>query len=383
MLKIPAINQPLSLLSVVLLCLAGCATTQNDAVEHKHSENLTQPLPPVQPPQIPANQYGKMSIVHVGGNDTFAITPDGRSAGNLLFKALTKNDKHAALQAIEVWNKIIPKENYGGEYTALQWFANYFVAEKTVQKKMLEDPFVAQFFHFFADNRYSVLKEYLKRKYHTQDIGDEETFFGQTRKALLEDTILFNNPRREEWEKTSKFMEFIDLKPGQTVADLGSGPGYFTFRFARKVGPSGKVYAIDTVEAHLKNVTHTAKKTAIKNVEVVHTDGRTVGLANKKVDAVFMCSLYHNIYAMSTEVERTELVESVKNALNDEGVLYLLDNGLVPPNTLPYHGPYIDKELLITQLSAYGFKLIANQQPIPQRYLLAFKKEPSAAIKTN
>lgn len=325
-------------------------------------------------PQITINN-SRMSIVHVGSNDTFAITPNGRKAGQLLFEALTKNNKDSARQAISIWNEIIPRENYGGEYTALQWFATYFVADKPEREKMTAEPLANEFFHLFSDKNYAVLKEYLKRKYQVQNIGDEETYAGQTRKAWLEDTILFNNPRREEWEQTSRFIELIDLKPGQTVADLGAGPGYYTFRFAKKVGPSGKVYAIDTVQDHLKYVDKTAKKIGIQNVEIIHTDGRTLGLADKKVDVVFLCSLYHNIYAMSTEPERTELVESIKKALNDKGVLYLVDNGLVSPGTLPYHGPYIAKELLIAQLTAYGFDLITDWQPIAQRYMLAFKKK--------
>lgn len=330
-------------------------------------------------PQITINN-SRMSIVHVGSNDTFAITPNGRKAGQLLFEALTKNNKDLARQAISIWNEIIPRENYGGEYTALQWFATYFVADKPEREKMTAEPFANEFFLLFADKNYAVLKEYLKRKYKAQNIGDEETYAGQTRKAWLEDTILFNNPRREEWEQTSRFMELIDLKPGQTVADLGAGPGYYTFRFAKKVGPSGKVYAIDTVQDHLKYVDKTAKKIGIQNVEIIHTDGRTLGLADKKVDVVFLCSLYHNIYAMSTEPERTELVESIKKALNDKGVLYLVDNGLVPPGTLPYHGPYIAKELVIAQLAAYGFDLIMDWQPIAQRYMLAFKKKAASNI---
>lgn len=316
----------------------------------------------------------KMSIVHVGGNDTFNVTQDGRKAGVFLFDALNKNDEKLAHKAIDLWNTIIPIENYGGEYTALQWFAQYFVADKATRKKMIEDPYTAIFFHLFADNHYAVLKEYLQRKYHTKDIGDEQSRKGQDRKAWLEDTILFGNPRREEWESTSKFMELIDLKPGQVVADVGSGPGYFSFRFARKVGATGKVYAIDTVQSHLKQVASTAKQVNVNNVVGILTDGRTVGLADKKVDAVVMCSLYHNIYAMSTEVERTELVESIKAALNDDGIFYLIDNGLVPPGTLPYHGPYIAKELLIAQLTGFGFELVGNYQPIAQRFLLAFKK---------
>jgi predicted methyltransferase len=317
----------------------------------------------------------------VGGNDTFAITPEGRKAGTLLFNALKGgkgNVKQMAQEAIGIWNDIIPKENYGGEYSALQWFATYFLADKNQREEMVKDPYVNEFFHFFGDKNYAVLKEYLKRKYHTEDIGDEETYDGQTRKALLEDTILFNNPRREEWENTSKIMELINLKPGDAIADVGSGPGYYTFRFAQKVGASGKVYAIDTVENHLKHVTKIAKETGVNNVSPIHTDGRTIGLTGEKVDAVFMCSLYHNIYGMSTEPEREELIASIKDSLKDNGVLYVVDNGLVPPGTLPYHGPYIAKELIIQQLTAYGFKLIFAENKIPQRYILAFKKDSIA-----
>lgn len=352
--------------------LVACATGPDNAASNP--SHMLENTASAERPKPPLDWNSKMSIVHVGGNDTFAITPDGRQAGKFLFEALTGNDKESARQAIAVWQRIIPTENYGGEYTALQWFAQYFVADRTEREKMVADPLVMEFFQLFADKNYDVLKEYLKRKYHTQDIGDEETYSGQTRKAWLEDVILFNNPRREEWESTSRFLEFIDIKPGQAVVDVGAGPGYYTFRFAKKLGPTGKVYAIDTVRDHLKYIDKTARRTGIRNVEIVHTDGRTLGLAQKKVDAVFMCSLYHNIYAMSTERERTELIESIAKALNDDGVLYLLDNGLVAPGTLPYHGPYIAKELVIGQLHAYGFELIADQQPIPQRFLLAFKK---------
>lgn len=378
-----AFNQcRLLLCGVLVTLLISCTTTQKKietqsqavtpALDAKHNTGK---------PSFSFASNSKMSIVHVGGNDTFNVTKDGRKAGTLLFDALIKNDKKLALQAIEVWDQIIPRENYGGEYSALQWFARYFIADKETQEKMIEDPYVAVFYHLFSGNQYAVLKEYLQRKYHTKDIGDEETLKGQSRKMWLEDTILFSNPRREEWEKTSKFMEFIDLKPGQTVADVGSGPGYFAFRFANKVGSSGKVYAIDTEQSHVKQVASTAKKMDVKNVVGTLTDGRTLGLGNKKVDAVAMCSLYHNIYAMATETERTELVESIKSALNDDGVFYLIDNGLVPPGTLPYHGPYIAKELIISQLTAYGFELIADYQPIAQRFLLVFKKSKASQEK--
>jgi SAM-dependent methyltransferase len=322
-----------------------------------------------------------MSLVHVGSSDSFAITTEGRQAASLLFLALNDPDpekaRDQARQASAIYDQIIPRENYGGEYTALQWFADYLVATPEERPSFLTDPQVKVFFSVYGGEDYAVLKEYLKRKYRLQDIGDEDTRAGQDRKVWLEDTILFNNPRRETWEKTSELMKLIKLKPGDKIADVGSGPGYFTFRFAEMVGPQGQVYAIDTVNEHLKYVERAKSMMGVTNVETIQTDGQTIGLAGKdiKVNAVYLCSLYHNVYAMSTQPERDAFVDSIKNALTDDGILYLVDNGLVEPGVLPYHGPYVAKELLIAQMLNYGFELVEQHQHIPQRYMLVLKKK--------
>src|SRR5258706_11721831 len=50
-------------------------------------------------------------------------------------------------------------------------------------------------------------------------------------------------PEREREENTKTAIEALDLKPGMTVADIGAGTGYYSFRMAKKVGPTGKIYA--------------------------------------------------------------------------------------------------------------------------------------------
>lgn len=326
--------------------------------------------------QIPV--VSAMSLVHVGSSDSFAITKEGREAASLLFQALEEKDPAAtekARQASAIYDQIISRENYGGEYTALQWFADYLTAADSAKPEFVRDPQVNFFFSVFSADDYALLKEYLKRKYRIADTGDEETRAGQDRKAWLEDTMLFNNPRRETWENTSEIIRLLDLKPGEKIADLGAGPGYYSFRFTDKVGPTGTVYAIDTVAEHLAYVEKAKKALGVDNILTIQTDGRGLGLAtDRKVDAVFLCSLYHNIYAMATQPERDSFVGSIKDALTDDGILYLADNGLVEPGVLPYHGPYVAKELIIAQMLNYDFDLAAIHQPIPQRYLLVFKK---------
>ncbi len=95
------------------------------------------------------------------------------------------------------------------------------------------------------------------------------------------------------------------------------------------------------------------------------------------VDAVFMCSLYHIIYGVAPEPARRNFIHSIERALKSGGRLIIVDNGPVEDRTLPYHGPYLAKELAIAQLQLYGFEFVSYDQIIPQRYMLVFRKPKS------
>jgi SAM-dependent methyltransferase len=351
----------------------------------------TPPPPPPSPPapmepqsrltvQVPVSS--SMSLVHVGSSDSFAITTEGRQAATLLYEALEATDpavmRDKARQSSKVYSEIVPRENYGGEYTTLQWFDDYLAADEKDRPDFLQDPQINFFFQQFSADNYKLLKEYMDRKYRLHDIGDEETKNGQDRKVWLEDTILFENPRREAWEHSSELMRLLKIRPGMKIADVGSGPGYYSFKFAKAVGVDGRVFAIDMVEQHLRWVEQAKVAMGVKNVDTIETDGRSVGLAGvlDNVDAVFLCSLYHNMYAMATAPERDAFVSSIKQTLGPNGLLWLADNGLVAPGVLPYHGPYVAKELLIAQLLNYGFDLLEDHQFVPQRYLLVLRNSP-------
>jgi ubiquinone/menaquinone biosynthesis C-methylase UbiE len=315
------------------------------------------------------------SLVHVGSNDSFAITKEGLQAAKLVLEFLEQKNPNAGKAASKIYDQIIPRENYGGEYTALQWFCQYLLTPEHQRQTLLSDPYVTGFYKFFAENDFANLKEYLKRKYDLVQLPDEETEKARNRRAFLEDFILFNNPRREEWEKTSQIVQSLKIKPGQAIADIGSGPGYYTFKFARLVGDQGRVFAIDTLQDHLDYVSQLSKQYDIQNVQPVNNNpGSTIRLDANQVDLAFMCSLYHNIYGMAKDKEINSLVASIRKALKPEGTLIIVDNALVNKSELPYHGPYIAQELIIGQLKHYGFRFVEQHAFIPQRYVLVFKK---------
>jgi len=99
---------------------------------------------------------------------------------------------------------------------------------------------------------------------------------------------------RDGWQKPDEVVAALALKAGDRVADLGSGGGYFTFRFSRAVGPTGKVYAVEVDRDMLKDFAERAKKDGYQNIEPIlarYDDP----LLPEPVDLIFTCNVYHHI----------------------------------------------------------------------------------------
>lgn len=321
------------------------------------------------------------SVVHIGSLDSFDITPSGVAAAKLFMRMLNDSDMESARAVIDLYENLIPNENFGGEYTALQWVAEYLSGSEETREAMTEEPLTAEFLAYLAEDDFAPLKLYVEKKYKlaapqvsVEEALDEKTReIGIIRRQALEDFILFNNPRRESWEKSSKILDLMSLDAGDTVVDLGSGPGYFSFKFADKVGPEGQVHAFDTKDSHIDYLNTLTKKWDIGNIRasVSSTEGFEIPEPGS-ADVVFMCSLYHILYAVSSQTERDGMIASTIKALKPGGRFVIVDNGPVDQGKLPYHGPYIRQELIRVQLEAYGFKFESIEQIIPQRYLMVF-----------
>ena len=80
---------------------------------------------------------------------------------------------------------------------------------------------------------------------------------------------MFNKKASDPRNKPNQIIEIIGLKSGQVIADIGSGGGYFTLRFAEIVGEEGKVYAVDTDEKLLEFVNSNSKQKGLNNIVTV------------------------------------------------------------------------------------------------------------------
>ncbi len=316
----------------------------------------------------------KHSFIHLGSLDSFDITEGGKLAARKVLSYLETVDKQTLSEAIRIYEELIPNENFGGEYTALEWLCKYWLAPPEVQAEFLTIPSVEGFYELLSRDDFYYLKWYINRKYHFIEI-DRKDLDSKDLLRFLEDFILFCNPDRIRWEKTEENLRKLPLREGLHIADVGSGPGYFSFKFCDIVGPEGKVYAIETNPRHLEYLRNYKEKYHVDNLEVVTSSFQGIGLSpDIRVDVVYMCSLYHNVYAAFTDQERDEFVGSIRNALNDGGTFIIVDNDMVADDEIPYHGPHISRELLISQLHYYGFELKMQFSFTIQRYVLVFTK---------
>src|SRR5436305_920487 len=74
---------------------------------------------------------------------------------------------------------------------------------------------------------------------------------------------------RAAWQKPEEVLDALALAPGQTVCDIGTGPGYFALRAARRVGAQGRVFAVDVEPRILDALRAHLEKAGLRNVTPV------------------------------------------------------------------------------------------------------------------
>jgi putative heme-binding domain-containing protein len=134
-----------------------------------------------------------------------------------------------------------------------------------------------------------------------------------------ENAAFFNRAKRDEEERPEVLMKALGILPGSTVADIGSGTGYFTWRLAEEVGPRGKVYAVD-VQQSMLDLTRTAvEQRNVRNVDYILANETNPGLPAQSIDFAFIAYAYHEF----AEPEVT--MGAIRRALKPGGRVLILE----------------------------------------------------------
>jgi ubiquinone/menaquinone biosynthesis C-methylase UbiE len=178
--------------------------------------------------------------------------------------------------------------------------------------------------------------------------------------ASLED------PARDAYQKPDEVLKALALRPGEVLADIGSGSGYFTVRFARAVGEAGRVYAVDVSPDMVRHLNRRLRDSGVRNVVPVLSEPNDPLLPPASVDRVVIVNTWHHID------DRPGYLALLGRALKPGGQVVHVD---FHKRDLPVGPPVsmkISREDLVKEMDAAGFRLAAEHTFLPYQYFLVF-----------
>lgn len=175
---------------------------------------------------------------------------------------------------------------------------------------------------------------------------------------------------RDDWQQPGRVVRDLHLEEGDTVADVGCGRGYFTFRMAREVGNDGSVEAVDISRSALESVRENAKRRNLDNISTTHSKPDDALLPAASVDAALLSLVLHH----AGDDVKDDLVSSIAKALKPGGYLYVLDFRKTRDSPVHEYDDLIDREEVVELATKAGLELDAEFYYLRHQYFLRFRR---------
>jgi arsenite methyltransferase len=177
---------------------------------------------------------------------------------------------------------------------------------------------------------------------------------------------VLEDPKRDAYQKPHEVVTALGLKPGEVIADIGAGSGYFTFHLAHHVGDTGKIYAVDVSPDMILHINRRIRELKVNNVISILADPDDPLLPDASVNRFFFSNSWHHLD------NPTKYLELMKKMLKPAGEIVMID---FHKTDLPVGPPMrmkIAREDLIKQMEDNGFRLTKEHTFLPYQYFLVF-----------
>jgi ubiquinone/menaquinone biosynthesis C-methylase UbiE len=173
---------------------------------------------------------------------------------------------------------------------------------------------------------------------------------------------------REAEEAPDAALDAIGIARGATVADIGAGVGYFTWRLAERVGPAGKVYANDIQEKMLERLRRNMQERGLAHVEPVLGAEDDPRLPAGRMDLVLLVDVYHEFS------QPRKMLQKIRESLKPDGRLVLLEYRKEDPS-VPIRAEHkMSVQEVMAEVEPEGFRLEKTLDLLPRQHILIFRR---------
>jgi ubiquinone/menaquinone biosynthesis C-methylase UbiE len=174
-------------------------------------------------------------------------------------------------------------------------------------------------------------------------------------------------PGRAEWQKPDEVIEALKLGPAETLCDVGSGPGYFALRAARRLETSGWVFAEDVEASMIDALRDRVSQARLSNVTPILGLPDDPLLPKAACDVILIVNTYHLFPNGPGFLRR--LAKSLKTS----GRLVNIDFHKRETPQGPILARRVAKEAFLADAQRASFKLAAEEKFLPYQYFLVLK----------
>ena len=174
-------------------------------------------------------------------------------------------------------------------------------------------------------------------------------------------------PEREDEEAPSKAIDALDLKPGMVVADIGAGSGYYSSRIAKRIGPTGRVYATDIQPGMIEILERRIKNEGLTNITPVLGGMDDPRLPEGAIDLAIMVDVYHELQQPQVFLQR------LKPAFKPNGRLVLLEFRKEDPKVPILEVHKMSVAEVKQELEAEGFVLDKVIDVLPWQHIIVLR----------